>query len=153
MRSRLSISRSTDSDRHRYELDVTLAQQTLQTARDSVNQLDLGYREAVRAVETLTDAIPVRSSRRPRRSLHSRIRCRPDCRASCSNGGWTSVPPNIGSRQHSRRSRKRARQAADDHAERRTVAISSDLFVLDKRDDIVKSIGGTVYLPIFNAIS
>ncbi len=28
--------------------------------------------------------------------------------------------------------------------------ISSDLFLLDKRDDIVKSIGGTVYLPIFD---
>ena len=40
------------------ELDVTLAQQTLQTSRDSAVQLDLAYREAVRAVEVLTGRYP-----------------------------------------------------------------------------------------------
>ncbi len=45
------------------ELDVTLAQQTLQTARDSISQLDLAYREAVRGGRSADRSLSRRATR------------------------------------------------------------------------------------------
>ncbi|HTK98549.1 MAG TPA: efflux transporter outer membrane subunit [Pseudomonadales bacterium] len=133
------------------ELDVTLAQQTLQTARDSVNQLDLGYREAVRAVETLT-------GRYPGAQLEAA-----QTLAALTDQVPAGLPSELLERRLDVRAAEHRIAAAFSQVEEARAAklptitlsgglshISSDLFVLDKRDDIVKSIGGTVYLPIFN---
>ncbi len=133
------------------ELDVTLAQQTLQTARDSSLQLDLAYREAVRAVEVLT-------GRYPGAQLEA---------AQTLVTLTDQVPAGLPSELLERRLDVRAAEhriaAAFSQVEEARAAklptlslsaglshISSDLFVLEQRDDIVKSVGGTVFLPVFD---
>ena len=133
------------------ELDVTLAQQTLQTAHDSINQLDLAYREAVRAVETLT-------GRYPGAQLEAT-----QTLAALTDQVPAGLPSELLERRLDVRAAEHRIAAAFSQVEEARAAklptitlsgglshISSDLFVLDKREDIVESIGGTVYLPIFN---
>ena len=133
------------------ELDVTLAQQTLQTAHDSINQLDLAYREAVRAVETLT-------GRYPGAQLEAT-----QTLAALTDQVPAGLPSELLERRLDVRAAEHRIAAAFSQVEEARAAklptitlsgglshISSDLFVLDNREDIVESIGGTVYLPIFN---
>jgi NodT family efflux transporter outer membrane factor (OMF) lipoprotein len=133
------------------ELDVTLAKQTLQTARDAANQIDLAYGNALRGVETLVGRYPAAQLDTP--------------------AGFDplvdTVPAGLPSELLERRLDVRAVEhriaAAFSQVEEARAAklptlslsaglshVTSDLFVLDKRDDIVKSVGGTVYLPIFD---
>jgi outer membrane protein, multidrug efflux system len=133
------------------ELDVTLAKQTLQTARDSALQIDLAYQNAVRAIEVLI-------GRYPAAQLEMAQNFEPLVDA---------VPAGLPSELLERRldvqaAEHRIAMAFSQVEEARAAKlptltlsgglshISSDLFLLDKRDDIVKSIGGTVYLPIFD---
>ena len=133
------------------ELDVTLAQQTLQTAHDSVSQLDLAYREAVRAVEMLT-------GRYPGAQLEAT-----QTLAALTDQVPAGLPSELLERRLDVRAAEHRIAAAFSQVEEARAAklptitlsgglshISSDLFVLDNREDIVESIGGTVYLPIFN---
>ncbi len=133
------------------ELDVTLAQQQLQAALDAERQLDLAVRDALRAVDVLT-------GRYPAAQLEPSITFDPLSEA---------VPAGLPSELLERRFDVRAAQhriyAAFANVEAAKAArlptlsltaglshINSDLFVLDKRDDIVKSIGGNIFLPIFD---
>ena len=133
------------------ELDVTLAQQTLQTARDSVVQLDLAYREAVRGVEVLTGRYPA-AQLEAAQTL-----------STLSDEVTTGLPSELLERRLDVRAAEHRIAAAFSQVEEARAAklptltltgglshIESDLFILDNRDDIVKSIGGSVFLPIFN---
>jgi len=132
------------------ELDVALAKQNLETARDSERQLDLARREAIRALETLV-------GRYPGAQL--------DVAEALPTLGST-VPAGVPSELLERRldvaaarhrifaafSNVEAAQAARLPTISLTAGLShitSDLFVLEQRDDIVESIGATLYLPIF----
>jgi NodT family efflux transporter outer membrane factor (OMF) lipoprotein len=135
----------------RNELDVTLAKQTLQTARDSLSQIDLAYQNAKRAIEVLV-------GRYPAAQLDPPLIFEPIADA---------VPAGLPSELLERRLDVQAAEhriaAVFSQVEEARAAklptltltgglshISSDLFVLDKRDTIVKSVGGSVYLPIFD---
>ena len=133
------------------ELDVTLAQQTLQTSRDSVIQLDLAYREAVRAVEVLI-------GRYPGAQLEAA-----QALASLTDELSAGLPSELLERRLDVQAAEHRIAAAFSQVEEARAAklptltltaglshIESDLFVLGQRDDIVKSIGGSVFLPIFN---
>jgi outer membrane protein, multidrug efflux system len=133
------------------ELDVTLAKQTLETARDSQSQIDLAYKDAVRAIEVLV-------GRYPAAQLET---------AQTFDALADAVPAGLPSELLERRLDVQAAEhriaAAFSQVEEARAAklptlslsaglshITSDLFVLDRRDDIVKSVGGTVFLPIFD---
>ena len=133
------------------ELDVTLAKQTLQTARDSANQIDLAYQDALRAIEVLVGRYPA-AQLDPAQSF--------DPLADAVPAG---LPSELLERRLDVQAAEHRIASAFSQVEEARAAklptltlsgglshISSDLFVLDKRDDIVKSIGGTVYLPIFD---
>jgi multidrug efflux system outer membrane protein len=132
------------------ELDVTLARQSLAAARDTERELDLARREAVRAVETLVGRYPG-----ARLDVAETLPVLAD-----------SVPAGVPSELLARRPdvaaalRRIAAAFADVEAAKAarlpTISltaglshITSDLFVLEKRDDIVESVGATLYLPIF----
>jgi multidrug efflux system outer membrane protein len=133
------------------ELDVTLAKQTLEIARDSQSQIDLAYNDAVRAIEVLV-------GRYPAAQLET---------AQTFDALADAVPAGLPSELLERRLDVQAAEhriaAAFSQVEEARAAklptlslsaglshITSDLFVLDRRDDIVKSVGGTVFLPIFD---
>jgi multidrug efflux system outer membrane protein len=133
------------------ELDVTLAKQTLQTARDSANQIDLALQNALRGVETLVGRYPAAQLDTPA-SFDPLIDAAP-----------AGLPSELLERRLDVRAAEHRIAAAFSQVEEARAAklptlslsaglshISSDLFVLDQRDDIVKSVGGTVYLPIFD---
>jgi NodT family efflux transporter outer membrane factor (OMF) lipoprotein len=133
------------------ELDVTLAKQTLQTARDSANQINLAYQEAVRAIEVLV-------GRYPAAQLET-----PEAFDPLADATPTGLPSELLERRLDVQAAEHRIAAAFSQVEEARAAklptlslsaglshISSDLFVLDNRDDIVKSVGGTVFLPIFD---
>jgi outer membrane protein, multidrug efflux system len=133
------------------ELDVTLAQQTLATSRDSVVQLDLAYREAVRGVEVLT-------GRYPSAQLDAA-----QALATLADEVPTGLPSELLERRLDVQAAEHRIKAVFSQVEAAHAAklptlsltgglshVESDLFVLDNRDDIVKSVGGMIYLPIFD---
>src|SRR5512143_1753653 len=124
------------------ELDATLAKQTLQTARDSAAQIDLALQNALRAIETLIGRYPSAQLETPQS-----FDPMPD-----------DVPAGLPSELLERRldvqaAEHRIAAAFSQVEEARTAKlptfslsaglshITSDLFVLDRRDDIVKSVG------------
>jgi NodT family efflux transporter outer membrane factor (OMF) lipoprotein len=133
------------------ELDVTLAQQQLQSARDAERQLALAYQDAQRAVEVLTGRYPA-----------GQLGASPafDRLVDTVPAGMPSElllrrPDVLAARQRidAAFANVEAAKAARFPTLSLTAGlshISSDLFVLDKRDDVVKSVGGTLYLPIFD---
>ena len=133
------------------ELDVTLAKQMLQTARDSANQIDLAYGNALRGVETLVGRYPAAQLDTPA-TFDPLVDAAP-----------AGLPSELLERRLDVRAVEHQIAAAFSQVEAARAAklptlslsaglshVTSDLFVLDKRDDIVKSVGGTVYLPIFD---
>jgi outer membrane protein, multidrug efflux system len=133
------------------ELDVTLARQQLMSARDAERQLALAYQDARRAVEVLTGHYPAGQ-------LEPNV---------AFDGLADTVPAGLPSELLERRpdvlaARQRI-DAAFSNVEAAKAArlptlsltaglshVSSDLFVLENRDDVVESVGGTLYLPIFD---
>jgi outer membrane protein TolC len=132
------------------ELDVALAKQNLQTARDSERQLDLARREAIRAVELLV-------GRYPGAQLETS-----DALPPLADSVAAGVPSELLERRLDvLAARHRMASAFSDVEEAKAARlptinltaglshITSDLFVLEKRDDIVKGVGLNVFLPIF----
>jgi NodT family efflux transporter outer membrane factor (OMF) lipoprotein len=133
------------------DLDVTLAKQTLQTALDAASQINLAYTNAVRAIEVLVGRYPS-AQLDPPQNFQALVDAAP-----------AGLPSELLERRLDVQAAEHRIAAAFSQVEEARAAklptltltgglshISSDLFVLDKRDDIVKSIGGTVYLPIFD---
>ena len=133
------------------ELDVTLAKQTLQTARDSASQIDLAYQQTVRAIEVLVGRYPA-----------AQLETAPsfDALADAAPAG---LPSELLERRLDVQAAEHRIAAAFAQIEEARTArlptislsaglshITSDLFVLENRDDIVQSVGGTVFLPIFD---
>ena len=133
------------------DLDVTLARQTLETARDAANQIDLAYQDAVRAIEVLV-------GRYPAAQLDTAQSF--DALADAAPAG---LPSELLERRLDVQAAEHRIAAAFSQVEEARTArlpaislsaglshITSDLFVLNNRDDIVQSVGATVFLPIFD---
>src|SRR5262249_8325479 len=126
-------------------------EQTLQTSRDALAQLDLAYQEAARAVELLVGRYPG-ATLEPAATL--------DALTDTTPAGLPSEllerRPDVIAAEHRIRAAF-SNVGAAKAARLPTISLSagishitSDLFVLEKRDDWVKSVGGTAFLPIFD---
>ena len=133
------------------DLDTTLAEQTLQTSRDALAQIELAYVQAVRAVELLVGRYPA-AALEPAAVL--------DALADAAPAG---LPSELLERRLDVMAAEHRIRAAFSNVEAARAArlptislsagishITSDLFQLQKRDDWVKSVGGTSVLPIFD---
>jgi len=132
------------------EYEVTLAQANLQSYRDSVLQLDLAYRQAVRALETLVGRYPAAALATP----------------AVFPAGPGPVPVGMPSELLERRPDVVAAERRVATAFQRTeeakaarlprisltaavTTISSELFVLKNRDDPVWSAGASLVAPLY----
>ena len=132
------------------EYEVTLAQANLQSYRDSVLQLDLAYRQAVRALETLVGRYPSAALKTP----------------AVSPAKPGPVPVGMPSELLERRPDVVAAERRVATAFQRTeeakaarlprisltaavTTISSELFVLKNRDDPVWSAGASLVAPLY----
>lgn len=132
------------------ELDVVLARAGLQTYRDAAQQLDLAYRQALRAIETLAGRYPAAAIEVP-----AQLVARPG-----------PVPAGMPSELLERRpdvvAAERRVAAAFYRVEEASAArlptislttsfasVSSDLFLLKDHDNPVWSVGGKLLLPLF----
>ena len=132
------------------EYDVTLAQANLQTYRDAVQQLDLSYRQALRALEALIGRYPAAAVEVPPRL------------AATPGPVPVGMPSELLERRPDVAAAERRVAAAFYRTEEAKAArlprisltaaattISSELFVLKDRDDPVWSAGGSLLAPIY----
>jgi len=132
------------------EYDVTLAQANLQTYRDAVQQLDLSYRQALRALEALIGRYPAAAVEVPPRL------------AATLGPVPVGMPSELLERRPDVAAAERRVAAAFYRTEEAKAArlprisltaaattISSELFVLKDRDDPVWSAGGSLLAPIY----
>ena len=132
------------------EYDVTLAQANLQTYRDAVQQLDLSYRQALRALEALIGRYPAAAVEVPPRL------------AATPGPVPVGMPSELLERRPDVVAAERRVAAAFYRTEEAKAArlprisltaaattISSELFVLKDRDDPVWSAGGSLLAPIY----
>ena len=87
--------------------DVALADASLQAYRDTIRQLEYSREQALRVLEVLPDAIPLRRWMRPPRSQCFRRHRPPGSLRSFSSAGPTCLPLNDALRRHSAASARR----------------------------------------------
>ena len=133
------------------ELDVASARVNEQTYRDSLRQVELALEQAVRSLELLVGRYPgaqLTSADAARITFHRM--CRPGCRPNSWNEGPMWSPHRM--RVAVAFSRYKESQAARFPKISLTGSgsdLTSDLFVLQDRENPVWSVGGSVFAPLF----
>ena len=122
----------------------------MESLRDTARSLDLAYQNALRALEALLGRYPAASV-----GVAERLPPWPgDVPAgfppNCSSGGPTSLPPSAASPPRSTAPRKRRpRVCRGITLVANFTSLSSELFVLQSRDNPVFSVGRRLMQPIF----
>lgn len=132
------------------EYDVTVAQANLQSYRDTVVQLDLAYRQAVRALETLIGRYPAAALETPA--------VFPDKPGPVPVGMPSELlerrPDVVAAERRVATAFQRTEEAKAARLPRISLTaavstISSELFVLKDRDDPVWSAGASLMAPLY----
>jgi NodT family efflux transporter outer membrane factor (OMF) lipoprotein len=132
------------------ELDVTTARVNLQTVRDNLRQVDLSYEQARRALEVLVGRYPAAALTAPPQ-FGSLAETAP---AGLPSELLERRPDVIAAQRRVAAAFSRVKEAQMARLPKITLTgsgsdLSSDLFVLQDRDDPVWSAGGSVLAPLF----
>ncbi|MGH8701736.1 MAG: efflux transporter outer membrane subunit [Burkholderiales bacterium] len=132
------------------EFDVTLAQANLQTYRDAVQQLDLAYRQSLRALETLIGRYPAAAVEVP-----PRLAAKPGPVPVGMPSELLERRPDVVAAERRvasafyRTEEARAARLPRISLTAAVTSVSSELFVLKDRDNPVWSAGGSLLAPLY----
>jgi NodT family efflux transporter outer membrane factor (OMF) lipoprotein len=132
------------------EYDVTLAQASLQTYRDAVQQLDLSYRQALRALEALIGRYPAAAVEVP-----PRLAAKPGPVPVGMPSELLERRPDVVAAERRvavafyRTEEAKAARLPRISLTAAVTTISSELFVLQDRNDPVWSAGASLLAPIY----
>ena len=132
------------------EYDVTLARASLQTYRDAVQQLDLSYQQALRALETLAGRYPAAAIEAP-----ARLAAKPGPVPAGLPSELLERRPDVVAAERRvaaafyRVEESRAARLPRISLSASGTSVSSELFVLKNHDNPVWGVGASLLMPIF----